>query len=72
LVLWLQDDPVADQLTYLLGNKLRTGTIKSYLEDAYAFEHHLKWLAVALLVVFNLALRFTVALATKYLHFQKR
>jgi hypothetical protein len=68
----VQDDPKLHQLEYIVGKEVRTGTIKEYLEDVYDFDYDLRWWAMGMLVLFVLVLRFIVALATKYVHFQKR
>jgi hypothetical protein len=47
-------------------------TVAQYIKDEFGYEHDFRWWAIAIIVLFVLFLRFVVALATKYLNFQKR
>ena len=69
----LQTDPDLYPVSYLKGNTLIEGaSIAEYMEDVYGFKYSFRWWAVLISFGFVIVLRFIVAIATKYLHFQKR
>jgi ABC-type multidrug transport system permease subunit len=47
-------------------------TVSHFIDTEYGYKHGFRWAAVGINVAFIILLRFVVALATKFLHFQKR
>jgi hypothetical protein len=50
----------------------RNRPVKQYVDDTFDYEYDMRWWAIAISFLFVIFLRFVVAIATKYLHFQKR
>jgi CDR ABC transporter len=63
----MQDDMIP--VTY---NEAGEDTISNFIDETYGYEHGFRWGAVGINCAIVILLRFIVALATKYLHFQKR
>ena len=65
----MQTDPI----DFFDGTEFRTNVpINQYLRDNFEYKHSMKWPAFVISLGFVIVLRFAVAIATKYLHFQKR
>jgi CDR ABC transporter len=65
----LQTDPI----DFFDGSEYRTNVrIKDYLVANFEYHYYMKWPAFFISLAFVIVLRFAVAIATKYLHFQKR
>jgi hypothetical protein len=61
-----------NEIDYYIGSELRHDTVKAYLEHNFAYHSSWKWPAFVLSLVSSIALRFLVAISTKYINFQKR
>jgi hypothetical protein len=59
-------------IEYIDGPGQQSGTIQYYIDEQFEYKKAWKWPAFAISLAFVIVLRFVVALATKYLHFQKR
>jgi hypothetical protein len=59
-------------IEYLSGPREEKNTIQFYMDEDLEYKKAWKWPAFAISLAFVILLRFVVAIATKYLHFQKR
>ena len=59
-------------ITYASGSENIDRSIQFYIDDQFEYKRGWRWAAVAISFAFVIVLRFVVAIATKYLHFQKR
>jgi CDR ABC transporter len=69
---WLTSITDCAQDDIILLNDGRETTIKDYIKDAFDYDYDFRWAAIGICILHIVVLRLIVALATKYLQFQKR
>ena len=61
-----------NDITYIQDSNFVTNPVNQYLVDQFEYHYSMRWPAFVISLAFAIMLRLVVAIATKYLHFQKR
>jgi hypothetical protein len=66
----MQEDRLVGDFDVYGVDQMRT--IKQYIKDEFGFEHSFRWPALGIELAHVIVMRFVIAIATKYLQWQKR